>query len=213
MRFQADTVAYDAGKIAKYQADARFDYNSQLDLPEYSWFEAVSRWFNRLLNSIFSGRFEEEYTTPVMVILFLAALSAVLFFLYKKRPELFMRSRKTATLPYDTEEENIYEIDFAREIASALDSGNYRLAIRMIYLHTLRILSDSKLIDWQIHKTPTEYLYEIGNKEMKQPFRELTIHFLQVRYGNYTASPARFEAMRDIRKQITDLIAGEGGER
>lgn len=175
-------------------------------MPEYTWFEIVSEWFNRLINSIFNGKFEEKYTTPVMLSLFLAALFAVLLFLYKKRPELFMRSKKTTTLPYNVEEENIHEIDFDKEISAALDKRNYRLAIRMIYLQTLRLLSDNKFIDWQIHKTPTEYLYEVGIKEIKQPFRELTNHFLQVRYGNYTASPERFDTMSDIRKQIQDII-------
>ncbi|MDR1380326.1 MAG: DUF4129 domain-containing protein [Tannerella sp.] len=208
MAFQvADTVVYDVKKIAEYQADARFDYNSQPDMSGYGWFELVSRWFNRLLNSIFSGRFEERYTTPVMIALFLIALVAVLYFLYRKRPTLFMRSRKTAVLPYDAEEENIREMDFDREIASALEAGNYRLAVRMIYLQTLRLLSDGNLVDWQIHKTPTEYLYEVGNGEVKRPFRELTVHFLQVRYGNYRASPERFDAMRGIQRQIRDVIA------
>jgi hypothetical protein len=213
MKFQADTIAYDVRKIADYQSDSRFDYNSQFNLPEYGWFEMVSRWFNRLLNAVFSGKFEERYTTPVMIILFLAILSAVLFFLYRKRPELFVRSKKTTSLPYSAEEENIHEIDFDREIAAALDNRNYWLAIRMIYLHTLRMLSDNRIIDWQIHKTPTEYLYEIGKKEMKQPFREMTNHFLQVRYGNYAASPERFDAMSGIRKQIRDIIEGNGGGR
>jgi hypothetical protein len=209
MKFQADTIAYDINKIAGYQSDSRFDYNSQLNMPEHTWFDIVSRWFNRLINYVFSGKFEEKYTTPVMIALFLIALFAVLFFLYKKRPELFMRSKKTAALPYETEEENIHGIDFGREIADALDKGNYRLAIRMTYLHTLRILSDGKLIDWQIHKTPTEYLYEIRNKEIRPPFRELTTHFLQVRYGNYEASPELFETMRHIRDSIKGRMEGE----
>ncbi|MDR1524522.1 MAG: DUF4129 domain-containing protein [Tannerella sp.] len=211
MIFRADTIAYDTGKIAGYQADSRFDYNSQLEMTGLSWFEIVSKWFNRMINSIFSGRIEEEYTTPVMIALFLIALVSVLVFLYRKRPELFMRSRKTATLPYDTEEENIHKIDFDREISGALDSGDYRLAIRMIYLHTLRILSDGKLIDWQIHKTPTEYFYEIKNSDVKRPFRELTTHFLQIRYGNYAASPELFETVSRIRENIKELIGGGDG--
>ncbi|MDR2774364.1 MAG: DUF4129 domain-containing protein [Tannerella sp.] len=206
MKFQADTIAYDTGKIARYQSDKRFDYNSQLNMPEYNWFDIVSEWFNRLINSIFNGKFEEKYTTPVMIFLFLAALFAVLFFLYRKRPELFMRPGKTTTLPYNVEEENIHEIDFDKEISAALDKRNYRLAIRMIYLQTLRLLSDNRFIDWQIHKTPTEYLYEVGKKEIKQPLRELTNYFLQVRYGNYTASPERVDTMNDIRKQIQGMI-------
>ncbi|MDR1222827.1 MAG: DUF4129 domain-containing protein [Tannerella sp.] len=212
MTFHTDSISYDAQKIADYQADSHFDYNSQLNMTEYTWFEMLSRWFNRLLNFIFSGRFEEKYTTPVMIALFLIALFIILFFLYRKRPELFMRSKKTPPLAYAVEEENIHEIDFGKEISTALDSGNYRLAIRLIYLHTLRILSDNKLIDWQIHKTPTEYLYEIKNRDVKPPFRELTRHFLQIRYGNYRASIELYETVLAIRKRIRDTIEGGRNE-
>jgi hypothetical protein len=213
MMLRTDTLIYDTQKIADYQADSRFDYNSQLNMTDYSWFEMVSRWFNRLINSIFSGRVEEQYTTPIMILLFLMALSAVLFFLYKKRPELFMRSAKIKPLPYLIEEENIHGIDFKKEIPAALDNGNYRLAIRLLYLHTLRILSDSKRIDWQIHKTPTEYLYEIKNKDLRPLFGKLTNHFLQIRYGNYDASPELYETMLDVREDIKRIIKGGTDER
>lgn len=206
-----DTLVYDVQKIADYQADRRFDYNSQLTTPEYSWFEVVSRWFNRFINTIFSGSFEEKYTTPVMIVLFLIAVIAVFLFWYKKRPELFMRTRKTAPIPYDIEEENIHGIDFDKEIETALDRADYRLAIRFLYLQTLRFLSDSNLIDWQIHKTPTEYVYEMKNRTMKQPFRELTNHFLQIRYGNYNASAERFDTMRAIQSALKQI--GEGGRQ
>lgn len=203
-----DSLVYDVQKIANYQADSRYDYNSQLELPEYSWFEALSRWFNRFFNTIFSGAFEEKITTPVMIALFLAAVIAVFIFLYKKRPELFMRNRKTAPLPYDVEEENIHGIDFDKEIEAALDRADYRLAIRLLYLQTLRFLSDNKLIDWQIHKTPTEYVYEIKRQDMKQPFRELTNHFLQIRYGNYSASAERFDSIQAIQTTLKQIREG-----
>ena len=208
MRLQADTIIYDAQKIADYQADKRYDYDSQLDLPEYSWFDIVSSWFNRLLNSIFSGSFERNVTTPIMITLFVVAILLVLYFLYKKRPELFMRSKKNTPLPYDIEEVNIHGIDFDKEISSALNNGDYRLAIRFTYLQTLRFLSDNQQIDWQIHKTPTEYLYEIKNKDMKQPFRDLTNRFLQVRYGNYSASHELYEIMLNIQTQIKNIQKG-----
>ena len=213
MKIQADTIIYDAQKIADYQADRRFDYNSQLYKPDYSLLDIFAKWFNRLINSIFSGKFEENVTTPIMIILFIAAILSILFFLYKKRPELFMKTKKTAPLNYDIEEENIHGIDFNIEISMALDSGDYRLAIRLLYLQTLRLLSDNKLIDWQIHKTPTEYLYEIRNSEMKPLFRELTNRFLQVRYGNYTASPELFETMREMQTDLKKITEGGADER
>jgi len=206
--FQADTLIYDTNKIAKYQSDSNFDYLAQIDMPDYSWFELVTRWFNRLINTIFSGRFNEKVTTPILLILFLLMFVAVLYFLYKKRPELFLRSKKRINIPYSVEEENIHHIDFEKEIDTALQVKDYRLAIRLLYLHTLRFLSDNKLIEWQIHKTPTEYLYEISDKEMKQPFRLLTNHFLQVRYGNYQASFELFETMHDLQSNIQQAKKG-----
>ena len=213
MIHQADTILYDAKKIAGYQADSRFDYNSQLDLPDYSWFDFISRWFNRLLNAIFNGAFEENVTTPVMIILFIIAIAATIYFLYKKRPELFIRARKTAPLPYNIEEENIHKIDFNNEISNALERRDFRLATRLLYLQTLRLLSDKELIDWQIHKTPTEYFYEIKNIEMKPLFLKLTNHFLQVRYGNYIASYELYDTMRELQSGINKIMEGGTNER
>ena len=212
MKFQADTIIYDAQKIADYQADDRFDYNSQLYMPDYSWFEILSKWFNRLLNSIFSGKFEESVTTTVMIILFIAVILSILFFLYKKRPELFMREKKSSPIPYDIEEENIHHIDFNKEISIALECGDYRLAIRLLYLQTLRLLSDNNLIEWQIHKTPTEYLYEIKNREMRPLFRELTNRFLQVRYGNYSASSELYDIMHEVQTSLKKEMEGGANE-
>jgi len=213
MKYQADTIVYDANKIAEYQADSRFDYNSQLDLQNYSWFDFIAKWFNRLLNNIFSGAFEENVTTPVMVFLFIVAVASSLYFLYKKRPELFMRTKKTAHLPYNIEEENIHKIDFNKEISNALEKRDYRLATRLIYLQTLRLLSDKELIDWQIHKTPTEYYYEIKNMEMKPLFLKLTNHFLQVRYGNYIASHELYETMLELQTGLKKIMEGGANER
>jgi hypothetical protein len=212
MTFQADTIIYDANKIAEYQNDSRFDYNSQLDLPDYSLLDMLSRWFNRLLNTIFSGKFEEHVTTPILIALVVIAVAAILYFLYKKRPELFTRTKKTEVIPYSVEEENIHEIDFSKEISSALENGNYRLATRLLYLQTLRVLSDNNLIDWQIHKTPTEYLYEVKNIEMKPKFRRLTNHFLEVRYGNYNATHELYLTMNDIQSEIIKITEGGANE-
>jgi len=201
-------MPYDTQKIADYQSNSAYDYLSQVDLPDYTWFELVTQWFNRLINSIFSGKFEQNVTTPIMIILFLIILFTTLYFLYKKRPELFMRAKKNIPIPYTVEEENIHRINFDHEIDAALQNKDFRLAIRMLYLQTLRFLSDNKLIDWQIHKTPTEYLYEIGKQEIKPPFRTLTNHFLQVRYGNYPASIELFESMHQLQSSIRSSEKG-----
>ncbi|MDR1762532.1 MAG: DUF4129 domain-containing protein [Dysgonamonadaceae bacterium] len=206
MNIQADTIAFDTAKIAKYQADPAFDYNSQLNLPEPSIFDIISGWFNRLINSIFGGKFGSNVTTPLMITIFIIIIAASLYFLYLKRPELFMRNRRLGGLDYETLEENIHSIDFEREIEQAIEKGDYRLAVRLKYLQTLRYLSDNNLINWQIHKTPTEYYYELGRASMKPAFRELTNSFLEVRYGNYPASEALFDRMRELLDEIKKML-------
>jgi len=205
---QSDTLSYDTSKIAKYQADSHYDYLSQIDMPDYSWFELLIRWFNRFINAIFSGKFGEYVTTPLLIIILILILLTTIYFLYKKRPALFMRSKKTIPIPYTLEEENIHLINFDTAIDSALQCQDHRLAIRLLYLQTLRFLSDNGLIDWQIHKTSTEYLYEIANPAMKQPFRLFTNHFMHIRYGNYQASCELFETMRDLQTNIKQIEKG-----
>ena len=51
-------------------------------------------------------------------------------------------------------------VDFDKEIASATATGNWRDAVRYVYLKTLRCLSDYHRIDWQPSKTPSQYVYE-----------------------------------------------------
>ena len=208
MKHQADSISYDAQKIAKYQADSHFDYNSQFESPDSSWFDNISKWFNRLLNTIFSGEFEESVTAPILICLFVTAILVILFLLFYKRPKLFIREKKTVPVPYSIEEENIHVIDFNKDIADALEKDDNRLAIRLLYLQTLRLLSDEKLIDWQTHKTPTDYFYEIKNADIKPQLLKLTNHFLRVRYGNYNASHELYEEMYDLQSGIKKIMEG-----
>ena len=76
--------------------------------------------------------------------------------------------------------------------------SDYREAVRLLYLQTLKQLSDEKRIDWQLYKTPTQYVYEV-----RMPaFRQLTNHFLRVRYGNFEATEALFHVMRSLQEEV-----------
>ena len=107
-----------------------------------------------------------------------------------------MISRKNA-LPYAVEEDTIYGVDFARGIADALSRSDYREAVRLLYLQTLKQLSDEKRIDWQLYKTPTQYVYEV-----RMPAFRLTNHFLRVRYGNFEATEALFHVMQSLQEEV-----------
>jgi len=83
-----------------------------------------------------------------------------------------------------------------------LSRKDYQLAVRLVYLQTLKHLSDFRCIDWQTYKTPTEYLYEMKRKGVSDDFRQLTNRFLMVRYGNFEATESTYETVKNLQQII-----------
>ena len=183
-----DTLVCDTAQLARWQSDPVYNYNRELIAPEINLFEWINKQFGEFLREIFGSRFADEYSELILVCIAVVILLLVSWFVYKKRPELFMRSGKR-TLPYTVEEDTIYGVDFPEGINEALSQRNYREAVRLLYLQTLKQLSD---------KTPTQYLYEVR----LPAFRQLTNHFLQVRYGNFEATEELFRTMRALQEEI-----------
>jgi len=203
-----DTLFYDAAKIAHYQADNRFDYNSQLVHRNMSLYDILINWFREFLQRFLNNEFAEKYAETIMIAIFVIFILLLIFFVYKKRPELFYKEKNT--WKYNVEEETIYGVNFNKEINDAVSKNDYQLAVRLVYLQTLKYLSDYKYIDWQTYKTPTEYLYEMQMKDAKEDFRHLTNRFLMVRYGNFEATEATYNAVKGFQKVIWK---GGNGER
>ncbi len=111
--------------------------------------------------------------------------------------QLFVRSPKVA-MDYEVEEDTIYGVDFDSAIQQALGRSDYREAVRLLYLQTLKLLSDAGRIDWQLYKTPTQYL-----NECRLPaFRLLTNEFLRVRYGHFEASDSLIRQLKSLQAEI-----------
>lgn len=201
MTTPTDTLICDTAQIAAWQSDPATDYNRELLVPEVNVLERVSMLMARLLRALFGNRFAEQYTELVLIVLVSVLLLLILWFLYRKRPELFMRSHRKR-LDYLVQEDTIYGVDFEQEITGALQQEDYRAAIRLLYLQTLKLLSDAECIDWQPYKTPTEYQYEVKPEGIRTPFRLLTASFLRVRYGNFEASEPLFREMREWQEAI-----------
>lgn len=200
MTAPADTLVYDSFSIAELQTLPGYDYNRELITPEVDLMAWLNMWVGKLLQKIFGSKFAEEYTGIILFALFVVVILLIIWFIYKKRPELFMRSKKS--MPYRVEEDTIYGVDFDKEINAAFSRNDYRETVRLLYLQTLKQLSDDEAIDWQPYKTPTEYIYEVKRDALKAPFRELTVRFLRVRYGNFEATETLFREMQVLQGEI-----------
>jgi hypothetical protein len=126
-----------------------------------------------------------------------AFIALIVWFLSSSNIRLFRRHQKNidGTLE-EPVTENIFELDFEKELAKAIAAGDYRMAVRLMYLRTLRQLSDRQLINYTHEKTNTDYLFQLSGTTYYHSFFRLTRNFEYTWYGGFPLTAATFERMR-----------------
>lgn len=133
---------------------------------------------------------DRVFASPVTKVVFwsLAAVF-ILFILYRLFLAQGIFRGKTASKnteqPTVTEEVITAESDFDVMIRQALQAGNYRLAVRYLYLQTLHKLADKKLVELAVDKTNYQYVQEIGQPALRNDFASLTLSYEYVWYGEF----------------------------
>ena len=203
----SDTLSCDTLQLSLWRSDGAYDYGRELVAPRVNLMEWLLQQINDFLNSLFGEVMGSRLTLPLIVMAGVALIGLIVWYLYRTHPGFFAKSgRQTDEMEG---EETIYGIDFEGEIARAVAKDNYTAAVRWVYLQTLRQLSDTGRIDWQLYKTPTQYVYECRHPA----FRELTNHFLRVRYGNFEADESLYHRLCDLQHEVTGRDSREkGGE-
>lgn len=157
-------------------------------------------WVGRLIERLF-GTFVSKTSAGSLITYILITAFAIfivwvilklfginLFGIFKKKPA-------GVDVPYSESLENIHEINFDEDIDNAMAAKNYRLAIRLLYLRSLKQLSDAGLINWKIEKTNTAYINELTDADQRSKFASVTRQFEYVWYGDF---PVDGELFQDI---------------
>ena len=132
------------------------------------------------------------------VIFWIAAISLFVFLVYKlflSNSSILSRSRKNiaADIPV-AEEEDLNDADSL--LPNAIRSGNYRLAVRYLYIQLLRRLSEKKFIEINRNKTNYEYVNEVRKHKFANEFASLTLQYEYVWYGEYPVDERLFEQIQ-----------------
>jgi len=93
-------------------------------------------------------------------------------------------------------EENIFEINYQREIERAVDSSNYRVAIRLMFLRLLRDLSQKNIIQYKHEKTNLDYLSQMSKGAYYNDFFRLARDYEYTWYGKFDVSPEAFKIIK-----------------
>ena len=202
----SDTLVIDTAKLAVWRQDGDYAYGREL-VPHHDTFgEWLQKELGEFFDSIFRSAFAQNHEW-LWIILGIIVILAFFWILFVIRPSLFMHSGKKAdSLDYDVTEDTIYGIDFPSEIEKAISRRDFREALRLMYLQTLKWLSDNHQIEWQSFKTPTQYTKEWRNAD----FQKITRIFVRVRYGGFEATEEMIAEMRDCQEAVRHVLLQEG---
>ena len=87
-----------------------------------------------------------------------------------------------------------------------MENENFREALRLMYLQTLKSLSDYHQIEWQPFKTPTQYTFEFRQAD----FKRMTSLFVRVRYGGFDADKDMIRDMHNLQASVDNFVKNSG---
>ena len=199
----SDTLVVDTARLHAWLQDADYAYDRELMSYHKSLMEWLSEQIDNFLRSVFGSDFYQTYGDDLWITIGIVVLLGISMFALLRYHRLFGRAgQQKMEMEYEVTEDTIYGIDFAQLIERAWTRKDYRETLRLLYLQTLKRLSDHQHIQWQPFKTPTQYTYEYRNAD----FRKMTNLFIRVRYGNFEANELMVSEIQGYQRRVYNAL-------
>jgi len=195
---------FDKDAISSYKEQKEFQYD-EIGEQQLSWWDKFWMWFWRLIGSLIQGATSNVISRYIFIGL---GVALILYIVIKTigAENIFRKKSKVTFLPYDVITENIHEIDYEQELQRLVAERKFRLAVRLLYLRTLKKLSDAEIIRWQPDKTNYNYLMEIDKPELRKDFGQLTRQFDYIWYGDFPIDEVKFEPINQSFNEFNSQI-------
>ena len=109
--------------------------------------------------------------------------------------------KKAPVISEETEMEpgsdNIFGINYQREIDKAVRDKDFRLAIRLMFLRLLKQLADKNIIHYKQDRTNLEYLQQLYSTNYYKDFFQATRNYEYSWYGKFPVSEEAFNKIRN----------------
>lgn len=143
---------------------------------------------------------EQKWFQTVLWLIIIGGFVAFLtVYLYSSNIGLF---RKAPTYVGSSDDEsfatdNIFEINYQKEIDRAISMGNYRMAIRLLFLRSLKDLSNKKIIHYTQDRTNFDYLSQLHATRYYNDFFRITRDYEYAWYGQFEINPEKFTIIQN----------------
>lgn len=189
---------FDAERLNAFKNDPDFEYippkreaSTWIDMILMLILEFIARLLDFTMNTVYGKIL--FYGICLAIVLF-----AIIRLLNVDVREIFYSAKRASSMPVITEEENIHEINFEKDIQEAIRRKNYREGVRLIFLYALKKLSDQQLIHWKPGKTNDDYLAEVRQHKIRTSLHELRLYFDYAWYGHFDVNENTFREIQEV---------------
>ncbi len=190
-------------KISEFRNSNDFKYIKKAQ-PRDSLWDIFWYYFFKFLEYIFSDEGATPYIRNTIIALLIIFIAIRLF--RADFSGIFGKNTHLIHSNINYIDEDIRGVDFDKEINKAANRGNYRLAIRFLYLKLLHLLNQNALIDWLPEKTNRKYLQELSNNAIYNNFKNLSRIYEYSWYGHFEPEKNQFNRFYEEFKQCFSLI-------
>lgn len=132
----------------------------------------------------------------------------ILYYIFTNSEFNYFRSRRRKKTEVENIRwENVTQFSaWEKAVQEAEAIPDYRTAIQILYLQTLRSLNDKNIISYEIEKTNWEYVAELRETKYEKSFMQLTTYFDYIWYGHFTVNEEMYKKLKQFYHQfIQDL--------
>lgn len=161
-------------------------------MPDKSYVPIAKRgWFQTLLWLFIIGGFA----------------GVVFWFLSEKRVGLFNRKNKMFDATMEEEiTEDIFSINYQKEIDKALAQENYRFAVRLMFLRVLSKMSGRNIIRYAQDKTNLDYMLELHSTSYYDQFFRIARNYEYSWYGQFEVNKDAFGIIKKDFDQFDKML-------
>lgn len=125
-------------------------------------------------------------------------LAAIIYFLLQNKINLF--SEESAAARENNNEdahENIFQLSYNELLRKAEQEQDYRVAVRLMFLQTLKILSETNTVHYQPDYTNLHYLQQLHQSKLYNDFSKLSRNYEYVWYGKFEILKDRYASIKN----------------
>ncbi len=193
--------------LEKYKNDPDFDYEGGPKEAD-DWITKIKNWVNQQLAVIWSSKAYSTLLDYLYYGIMIAALILIIRGLIKAdRRGLLFGKIKSNEIRMIESDEDMSQLNFDVLIIAAIERKDYKLAVRYLFLKSLKLLSEKEIIELRNNKTNHQYLSEIRNSQIANAFQNTTLSFEWIWYGDFPVDENVMKSSQNKFNELFGLIA------